>query len=354
MTLGRWLGLLAIIFSAYILWQIRTIVLLFLAAVVIATALNYLVRRFRQSHIKRRYAVLLTVAIILSLLGMIAALISIRLVNQFDQLLELVTISVNQIQLWSAELQSRMQGGMVTNLPSITNFTRQLQTALNWIISHIYLFFSNSLTLILNTLLVFVLTLMLLANPQQYRRSLVNIFPAFYRQRADEILSKCEVKLVNYVAGIILSMFFVGVTSTVGLLILQIPLPVVNGLLAGLAAFVPYVGAIASAIPPILLALLDEPWKAVAVLLLYFVIQQVEGNFVTPIIMKQQVNLLPATTLALLTAFGTFFGFLGLLLGLPILVIAQTWLEEAVIHDILDQWKILKNNRKFSSNWSNQ
>lgn len=88
-----------------------------------------------------------------------------------------------------------------------------------------------------------------------------------------------------------------------------------------------------------LLALLDEPWKAAAVVLLYFVIQQVEGNFVTPIIMKQQVNLLPATTLALLTVFGAFFGFLGLLLGLPILIVAQTWLEEAIVHDILDSWK---------------
>jgi predicted PurR-regulated permease PerM len=180
---------------------------------------------------------------------------------------------------------------------------------------------------------------MLLANPLRYRRSFINIFPAFYRQRADEILSKCEVKLVHYVAGISLSMVFVGLTSTIGLLVLQIPLPIVNGLLAGLSAFIPYVGAIGSAIPPILLALLDEPWKAGAVLLLYFTIQQIEGNFVTPVIMKHQVELLPAITLALLTALGTFFGFLGLLLGLPIIVLAQTWLEEVVVHDILDRWK---------------
>lgn len=86
-------------------------------------------------------------------------------------------------------------------------------------------------------------------------------------------------------------------------------------------------------------ALLDAPWKAGAVLLLYFIIQQVEGNFVTPIVMQHQVNLPPATTLALLTAFGIFFDPLGLLLGLPILVIAQTWLEEAIVHDILDHWK---------------
>jgi hypothetical protein len=65
---------------------------------------------------------------------------------------------------------------------------------------------------------------------------------------------------------------FIGVTSTLGLLALQVPLPFVNGLLAGLSAFIPYLGAIASVVPPMLLALLDEPWKAAAVLLSYFVI----------------------------------------------------------------------------------
>lgn len=339
MTLARWLGLFAIIASLYILWQIRTVALLFLAAVVIATTLNRLVRRFRQSHIKRGYAILLSIGMILALSGIIIALMFVRFVNQFDQLLSLIQLSISQLQSWSYEFQSRIPDGMITNLPSLSTFTRQLQTAVSWMITSVYTFLSDSLVLILNILLVFVLSIMLLANPQRYRQGLVHFFPAFYRRRADEILSKCEVKLVHYVAGITLSMVFVGIMSTISLLILKVPLPIVNGLLAGLSAFIPYIGAIASAIPPILLALLDAPWKAGAVLLLYFIIQQVEGNFVTPIVMQHQVNLLPATTLALLTAFGIFFGPLGLLLGLPILVIAQTWLEEAVVHDILDHWK---------------
>lgn len=339
MTLGKWLGLLAIITSVYILWQIRAIVFLFLAAVVLATTLNRLVRRYRQANLKRGYAILLSLTIVLSLSGLLIALILMRLVDQFNQFLNLIPIAINELQWWVYELQSRIPDGMMTNLPSLIDLTQQLQIAANWMIRNIYLLFSNSLTLLLNILFVFVLAIMLLANPQRYRRGLVNVFPAFYRQRADEILSKCEVRLVHYVAGIAVSMIFVGITSTIGLLGLQVPLPIVNGLLAGLSGFIPYVGAIVSAIPPILLALLDAPWKALAVLLLYFTIQQVEGNFVTPLIMERQVNLLPATTLALLTALGTFLGFLGLLLGLPIIIIAQTWLEEAVINDILEPWK---------------
>jgi len=77
-----------------------------------------------------------------------------------------------------------------------------------------------------------------------------------------------------------------------------------------------------------LLALLDSPWKAGAVLLLYLLIKQSEGIFVTPIIMKKQVSLLPAYTLALLTALGFLLGFLGIFLALPILIVIKLGLNK--------------------------
>jgi predicted PurR-regulated permease PerM len=323
------------------LWQIRIVVFLFLTAVVVATALNRLVRRFRQSNVQRGYAILLSLTVILSFLGILIALITIQFVDQFNQILNLIPISLGQLRWWSHELQSRIPDGMMTDLPTLTNLTQQLQAAVNWMVRNIYLFFSNSLVLLLNALFIFVLTIMLVANPQAYRRILVRFFPAFYRQRANEILSECELKLVHCVTAITLSIVFVSITSTIGLFILQIPFPMISGVLAGLSAFIPYIGVLVSAILPILLALLDEPWKAVAVLLLYLSIQQIEGNFVIPLVMKRRVDLLPATTLALLAVFGILFGFWGLLLGLPVLVVAKTWLEEVVIHDILDRWKHL-------------
>jgi predicted PurR-regulated permease PerM len=75
------------------------------------------------------------------------------------------------------------------------------------------------------------------------------------------------------------------------------------------------------------------------VLLLYFLIQQIEGKLVTPIIMEKQVSLLPAYTLALLTSFGFLFGFLGLFLALPILIVIQILVKEVLIKHILDRWQ---------------
>lgn len=340
MTLGRWVGLISLLISLYVLWQVRSIVLLFFMAVIFATRLNRVVRQFQKSKLKRGVAIALTVAIALMILGLVLILVTTRITEQVDQLIDLIPGAIAQVANLNYWIQEQIPGRIVNNLPSLSDLSLQLQRVANWAIIHFYQIFSNSLSLLLNSLFLTVLTLMLLANPKQYRNLLIQGFPAFYRRRADSILSKCEIGLVNYLGGIALSMAFIGIASTIGLLVLQVPLPFVNGLIAGISAFVPYLGAIASVVPPALLALLDSPWKAIEVLLLYFLIQQIEGNLITPIIMKQQVSLLPATTLALLTAFGTFFGVLGLFLGLPILVVTQIWLKEVLVKDILDQWTI--------------
>lgn len=349
MTLGRWIGLLSLVISLYVLWQIRAIVMLFFMAIIFAVGLNRVVRQFQKSRLKRSAAIGLTIAILIVVLGLLLALVATRITEQVDQLIELIPGAIARVSNLNYWLQEQIPGQIIKNLPNLNDLSLQLQQVANWTIIHFYQVFSNSLSLLLNGLLLTVLTLMLLTNPKQYRNLLIQGFPAFYRKRADIILSKCEVGLVNYLGGIALSMAFIGVASTVGLIVLQVPLPFVNGLIAGISAFVPYLGAIASVVPPALLALLDSPWKAIEVLLLYFVIQQVEGNLVTPIIMKQQVSLLPATTLALLSAFGTFFGVLGLFLGLPILVVTQIWLKEVLVKDVLDQWTLLQETTSSQS-----
>lgn len=93
-----------------------------------------------------------------------------------------------------------------------------------------------------------------------------------------------------------------------------------------------------SCIPPVILALVDAPWKALAVLVLYFLIQQTETNVLTPLVMKQQVSLLPAVTLLAQATFAIFFGFIGLFLALPLTVVSQVWIEEVLIKDILSNW----------------
>ncbi len=197
--------------------------------------------------------------------------------------------------------------------------------------------FSNSLGIILNVLIVLVLTIMLLVSPAPYRQSFTLLFPASYRPRAEEILQQCEVSLSGWVVGTIFNMAIIAVLNAIALLILRVPLALANGVLSGVLTFIPNVGPTLITIPPILLALLESPGKAVAVLVVYIAIQQLESNVLTPLIMQRQVSLLPAVTLASQLIFATFFGFLGLFLALPLLVVTQVWLKELLVKDILNK-----------------
>jgi predicted PurR-regulated permease PerM len=141
------------------------------------------------------------------------------------------------------------------------------------------------------------------------------------------------------VTGALIAICVVGAMSMLGLSLLGVKAALALGVLAGFMNLIPNLGPTMSVVPAMAIALLDSPWKPLGVLILYFIIQQAESNFLTPIVMAHQVSLLPAVTLISQLFFVTFFGFLGLLLALPLTVVAKIWLEEVLVKDVLDQWR---------------
>ena len=338
MNLGQWIGLIAIVISLYILWQIREVILLIFAAVVLATTLNRLARRFQRSGMKRGFAVFLSVTIFLALIVGFFWLIVPPFADQFQELTKQVPRGLERFNTWLDELRTRVPSQLTPYIPDINSLSQQAQPIINRAVGSSFAFVSGSLEVVLKVLLVLVLTGMFLANPEAYRKVFVRLFPSFYRQRVDGILDKCEVSLEGWVTGAFIAMGVVGVMSLIGLSILRVRSALALAVLAGFLNLVPNLGPTLSVIPAMAIALLDAPWKILAVLILYFIIQQTEGNFITPIVMAHQVSLLPAITLISQLFFVTFFGFLGLFLALPLTVVAKIWMQEVLIKDVLDQW----------------
>nr|WP_275993483.1 AI-2E family transporter [Argonema antarcticum] len=336
--MGQTLGLLVLAICLYILWQIRQVILLVFAAVVLATALNRLARRLQQSGLKRLWAVLLSIAILLAVLFGFFLLIVPPFVNEVQQLIDLFPQGVNRINQLLNLFRTNIPSQFNQYLPDINNLIQQLQPVVNQLLGGSVAFFSNTLGAILSFLLVLVLTLMMLAQPQSYRKTFVRLFPSFYRRRVEGILDQCEVALGRWIIGALISMSVVAFLSVIGLSALGVRLALAQGVLAGLLNFIPNLGPTLSVVLPMTIALLDAPWKSLAVLILYFIIQQFESSLLTPYVMAQQVALLPAITLMSQVFFATFFGFLGLILALPLTVVGQVWVREVLIVDILDPW----------------
>ena len=333
-------GAIALLIGIYILWQIRFILLLTFASVALATAINYLVKLLMRSGIKKRdVAVFIAIFSLLLIITNFILLIVPPFIDQVQQSLYLFPLAVDKVEEWLIWLQSIAPEQLVGEIQKLGNLTRNLPDIAARVVSNFYEIFSDSLGAIINILLVTVVTIMLLATPRPYVRLFLAFFPSFYRRRAAKILQKCEIALVGWTRGILFNMLVITLLSWLGLSLLGVKLSLANALLAGLLTFIPNIGPALSCIPPIALALIDAPWKAIAVLILYILIQQIESNVLTPLVMKQQVSLLPAITLLAQATFAVFFGFIGLFLALPLAVVARVWIEEVLIKDILSNWK---------------
>jgi predicted PurR-regulated permease PerM len=339
MKIGQLLGFLALVVSLYILWEIRQLLLLLFTAIVIATAISQLVKRLQRSGLKRIWALWLSIVVVVAILIGCFVLIVPPFIDQFQDLVKLFPSAVVRIQEIIVWLEGTIIGPYITNLPDINNLIQQLQPLAENLLTQAIAFFSTGVTALLEFLFVIVITLMLLVNPQPYRQVFVRCFPSFYRYRVEEIVTLCGEGLGNWTIGALIEMVFIGFLSGLGLLVLQVPLALAHAVLAGLLNFIPNIGPTLSVILPMSIAFLDAPWKAIAVLILYLIIQNIESYWLTPTVMAKQVALLPAFTLTAQIFFATFFGALGLVMALPLAVVAKTWIEELVFKDLLDKWK---------------
>jgi len=337
--LGHWIALAVLIAVVYVLWQIKEVLLMVFAAVVLANSLN-LLARFLQKRLRlqRSLAVLVSVLCLLAFAIAFVWIIIPPFVQQLQELFVLVPQGLNQLDNWLDSLDRAVSPDVRRYLPNFDSLLQQVMPYVNRLLGSSFAVFSSSLGAALNVLLILVLGLMMLINPLPYRQGFIRLFPSFYRRRVDQILLECEVALGQWIVGALISMTVIAILSTLGLALIGVKVALANGILAGLLNFIPNLGPTISVIPPMAIALLDSPAKALLVLGLYIAIQQFESNLLTPFVMAQQVNLLPAVTLLAQVFFATIFGFWGLLLALPLIVVCQIWIRRMLVEDVMDQW----------------
>ncbi|MCG8368231.1 MAG: AI-2E family transporter [Pseudanabaenales cyanobacterium] len=346
MKLADWVSFLCLLIALIILWRFRRIVLLVFTAVVLATALNSLVRWIvKRFSVARGHAVLISLVLVLVGGILFAMLVAPPFIIQFQELLLLIPKGFERFVDLTYELRENPPSWFpdrdLIQLPDFADLIQQMSALATKAFDNFFAFFQNSLTILLQLLLVIVLTIMMLADPMAYRRLVILLFPANYRRRADDIFSKCEVALICWMKGVSSNSLFVAILSWLGLLLLGVKYVYAHAVMAGVFNFIPNIGPALSAIFPVSVALLDSPGpgKAIAVIVLYLVIQNLESYWFSPMTMQRQVALLPAATLIAQLFFAALLGPLGLILALPLAVVAKTWIEEAWIRDVMDHCK---------------
>ena len=161
-------------------------------------------------------------------------------------------------------------------------------------------------------------------DPALYHGGLLELFPSRQRDRAALTLASLATTLRRWLLTQLIAMLVIGAVTTVFLFVLHVKAALPLGILAGTLKFIPIVGSIFAAIPAIAMAFIDSPHKALVVAVGYFVIQLVENHLLVPVLMKHGVNIPPALTLGVQALMALLFGFLGLLVAVPLLAAILT------------------------------
>ena len=353
MKLSNWVGLSSLIFAVIILWSLKDILIQLFAGLILAMAICTIVNKIRAKFpLPRNLALIISLLTGITILVILLTIVIPPFTNEFQELItqlptaafklwEIISESIEGIsrmfygQMPQEILNNKLLFGEFSPIPDGAALANGVADG----IKKIFSFAGNLGSFLLQFLFIFSVGLMVSIQPEAYRDVAIKLIPSFYRKRSREILSKCGDAIGDWMVGVIISSIFVSILAGIGLSILGVKLVIANALLAGLLNIIPNVGPVISTIFPISVALLDAPWKALAVLGMYIFIQNLESYVITPSIMHHQLKLLPGLTLTAQFIFTVVFGPIGLLLALPLAVVLQVLTKEIIITDLLDNWK---------------
>jgi predicted PurR-regulated permease PerM len=195
----------------------------------------------------------------------------------------------------------------------------RIQQQLSGATRYLFPFLTHTVQAVGGFLLVLFLSIYLAADPALYRRGVLALLPDRRRAQGAQVMDRITVVLRKWLVTQLIAMMAIGAVTTVVLLVLRVKAAFALGLLAGLFEFIPTVGPLLSAIPSVAMGFLDSPEKAATVAVAYWGIQFLENHVLIPLLMKGGMDLPPALTVITQALLALVFGFLGLMVAVPLL-----------------------------------
>lgn len=289
----------------FALWKLTNILLGIFIAYLLMTAINPLVSWLERIRIPRQIsALVILLSIVLMLVSGIAALVppvveqTGSFLTQLPQLLSKLGVELNQ------SLISSQLGSIPQNIFKIISGA-----------------FSNAIAIFTILVMSFYLTL----ERRELSKRLTFLF-GDGEQEIEELLVHIEMRLGGWFRGQIILCTIIGVAVYIGLIALSIPYAVPLAIIAGVLELVPNLGSTIAAIPAVIVGFTVSPLHGGAVILLYFIIQQLENNFLVPLVMQKAVGLNPLVTIIALTVGFTLGGPIGTVLSVPLVLTGQVLL----------------------------
>ena len=317
--------ILALLLGLYFIYEIRTIVLVLLMALLFAVVLsgpvNYLARR----GIPKVLGVLAVFGCFVVALWLASVAVIPVIQEQAEQFISDFPALLDEAQglvasLGGTDLRSLLERGEETlssnvTLASVFDVGRSITEGVSL------------------GLVAFIVTVYLVVHPTMLVDGFVSLFPAGRRERVRDVLGKMYQAVQKWFLGQLSAMVIIGVLTTIALHIIGIPYAFFIGALSGILAFIPLVGTFISLIPQVILALAVDPVLVVWVVLSSITIHQIEAHVIHPVVMSRAVTLHPVVVVSAILIMGTLFHVIGLLLAVPLVaalsvLVRELWISQ--------------------------
>ena len=330
---------LAILFFIYIyknFLMVRTITLSILVAAMLAYFLNPMVKSVRKRLKISDTLAILTVFLIVILIFLILGFtvfpktisdiknLIIKFPEYYKQTLESINDFFNQYELFKGiNLDNEL---IVDNISKI--YKKQTANMGNLLVNSA----KNVMSFVFSLVLTPIFAFYFLKDKDKIKEKFKAMIPEARKERLIRLFSNIHNDMTKYIIGKIKMAIFVGFATFIMLLALGVEFSFVIGIITCVADIVPYVGPLMSLIPAFVFAFIDSPIKALWIFVLYILIQWVENNIVGPKILSKETGFHPIVVLFLLILGAALFGFLGMILSVPIALVIKTVYNEYVVN----------------------
>lgn len=336
--------LVSLVVIASIWWRLNALITPFIIAFILAYAIDPVVEWLVKRGLPRLVVILVLIGLILAAMIGVGILIIPKLIDEIGDLAGTVPRWIDGLKSWGEtslipwldRMDIPLSGiwdQIKAKIPSIINtvvesFTKWSFKALSGAVA--------VLSGLANLILIPILTVYFLFEFNNIKKKVFNIVPDDHKDFALELYRDLNQVLSAYVRGQMLVCLFLATWIGIGLwLIADVPYALLLGITAGLANLLPYVGTACAAILTLLVALLQpRPFLTGFKTLIVFVsAQTLEGNLLTPRIVGDRVGLHPLVVIFAVLLFATLFGFIGMLVAIPVTasiqVIVRSWIRRS-------------------------
>ena len=309
-------------------------VLLILFAITLAEAIRPLVARLERVRVPRPVGALLIYLVIAALLFGIGWLLFNPLVAQINELISNWPQYLAQAQQWAQDAQK----ALAANDPLLALFnalaaqlTVSLQAALPALLQFPLTLLSGVFGGLLSLVIVITMSIFWLMSADKLRNFALSLAPEESRAGGTLLFADLGRTLGGWVRGTLVAMLLIGLLTSLGLALLGVPYALLLGIFAGLLELIPYLGPwISGAVAVVVTLLTVDPLKALQVVILFIIIQEIEGNLVQPFVMSWAVHIDPLLVLIAITIGAEALGLIGAVIAVPVAGMAQVITQRVI------------------------